>query len=592
MKQQLQKLLESALNTLAVQHEIELPAKFIINIDNARDKTHGDYASNIAMVLAKQFRKPPHQVAEIIIDIISSSDLIEKVEIAGPGFINFYIDDSAKTKVIIDISSQKNDFGKSNQGIKERIILEYVSANPTGPLHVGHGRATAIGASLANILKSQGYNVHQEYYVNDAGRQMNILAASVYLRYLQLFNDDVIFPVNAYKGAYINDIALAIKDKHQNKFAIKTNDLFLNLPADESKDLEGNTQGDKEAYIDAIIENIQNQLGLDHFNLIHKFGLDEILDDIRQDLAEFGVEFDAFFSEKSLFDNGDIEKGINALQEKGYIYQKEGATWFKSTEFGDDQDRVLKRSNGTTTYFASDVAYHWQKYDRNFTQVIDVFGADHHGYVARVKAAAKALGFDDNAIDVLLIQFAILYRGNNKVAMSTRSGEFVTLRELRQEVGKDAARFFYVMRKSNQHLDFDLDLAKSQSTDNPVFYIQYAHARVSSVLKNLKDKGYQFDEKMGLNSLSSLDNEHEQQLMNQLQKYGEMLALAARDKEPHQVAYYLRELANQFHTYYNAHQFIVEDDAIRNARICLVKAIQQVLNNGLTLIGVSSPEQM
>ncbi len=586
MKQQLQTLLSDALATLCQQNHIKQPENVRINIDNSRDKKHGDYASNIAMTLTKPLKQAPKQIAASLIDLIKDSPLLANVEIAGPGFINFYLAGDTKTQVVSDVLSQQDAFGRTDKNKDQRIILEYVSSNPTGPLHVGHGRATAIGATLANILKSQGAHVHQEYYVNDAGRQMNILAASVYLRYLALFNSPAKFPDNAYKGGYVNDIAKALKTIHNDAF-VQTNEAqFSSLPKDACDD------GDKEIYIDAIIERAQSLLGNDKFNIIHQFGLNGVLKDIKNELIAFGVEFDEFFSEQSLFDNGDIDKGIAALDKAGYLFEQEGALWFKSTAFGDDQDRVLKRSNGITTYFASDVAYHWNKYERNFTQVIDVFGSDHHGYTARVKAAAKALGFDDSAIDVLLIQFAVLYRGTTKVSMSTRSGDFVTLRELREEVGVDAARFFYVMRKYNQHLDFDLDLAKSQSSDNPVYYVQYAHARVSSVLRNLKDKNHELDKSLGLTSLALLSQEHEQTLMNQLQKYPEMLALAARDKEPHLIAYYLRELANQFHTYYNAHHFIVDDAALRNARLCLALAIQQVLHNGLSLIGVSSPEKM
>lgn len=590
MKQQLQTLLNNALQILCQEHKIELNENFKINIENARDKKHGDYASNIAMTLTKTFKQAPKQIAQAIIDIIKNSPLLEKVEIAGPGFINFFIATNAKTQVIHDILEQKLTFGHTQINNAEKIILEYVSANPTGPLHVGHGRSTAIGATLANILKSQGYQVHQEYYVNDAGRQMNILAASIYLRYLSLFNSEAPFPINGYKGDYVQDIALSLKEKYGNEFVRSNEIIFSNLPLDAN--LNDDNGGDKEIYIDAMIERIQQSLGLETFELIHQYGLNEVLKDIKQDLLEFGVKFDNFFSEKSLFDNGDIDKGIAALEKAGYIYESEDALWFKSTEFGDEKDRVLKRSNGVTTYFASDVAYHWNKYDRNFSQVIDVFGSDHHGYVARVKAAAKALGFDEKAINVMLIQFAILYRGKVKVPMSTRSGDFVTLRELRKEVGKDAARFFYVMRKYNQHLDFDLELAKSKSSENPVYYVQYAHARVSSVLRTLEEKEFTYDAELGLDSLDTLNNDYEQTLMNQLQKYPEMLAIAARDKEPHLVAYYLRELANQFHTYYNAHQFIVDDAKLRNARLCLVLAVQLVLNNGLSLIGVSSPEKM
>lgn len=586
MKQQIQACVNQAIQTIAETQQVTLSASINFNVEHARDKAHGDYATNAAMVLAKSFKKAPRAIAEALTEELGKQPLFEKVEIAGPGFINFFMADAAKTQVIHEVLNQQAAYGCSVQEQPEKVILEYVSANPTGPLHVGHGRGAAIGASLASLLKTQGYQVHQEYYVNDAGRQMDILAASVYLRYLQQFNIEIAFPSNGYRGDYVIDIAKALKAENADKYLCDVEALLANLPADEPNG------GDKELYIDALIANCKSVLGLSDFNVIHGYGLNNVLDDIRQDLQEFGVEFDQYFSERSLFDNGDIDKGIAALSKADTTFEQEGALWFKSTAYNDEKDRVLKRANGVTTYFASDVAYHWNKYDRQFDHVINIFGADHHGYVARVKAAAHALGFDESAIDVLLVQFAILYRGKEKVPMSTRSGEFVTLRQLRDEVGKDAARFFYVMRKSNQHMDFDLELAKSKSNENPVYYVQYAHARVASVFNTLAEKAYPFEQDLGLSALSLLDNEHEQQLLNQLQKYPEMLSLAARNKEPHQVAYYVRELANQFHTYYNAHQFIVEDPKLRNARLCLIKAIKQVLSNGLSILGVSAPEQM
>jgi arginyl-tRNA synthetase len=417
---------------------------------------------------------------------------------------------------------------------------------------------------------------------------MNILAASIYLRYVELFDGPKnAFPENGYRGAYVFDIASKIKDKHNDEFYFGEQFNLEGLPEDDTE------APGKEIYIDAVIARVKEVIGTDSFATIHAFGLHEVLEDIKNDLSEFGVEFDNYFSERTLLDDGSIEKGIAALEQANLIYSKEDAVWFKSSEFGDEKDRVLRRSNGDTTYFASDVAYHWNKYDRKFTDMIDVFGADHHGYVPRVKAAAQALGFNDDAIDVLLVQFATLYRGKVKISMSTRGGDFVTLRQLREEVGKDAARFFYVLRKSNQHMDFDLELAKSQTNDNPVHYVQYAHARVSSVFDKLENKHkLSFDQAQGEAALAKLDNTHEQQLLNQLQKYPEVLKLAARDKEPHQLAYYLRDLANFFHTYYNDCQFIVDDEHLRNARLCLVKATQQVLKNGLALIGVSAPEQM
>ncbi len=586
MKEDIANLVNDALPPYFKDHALQRGQDYKIVIENARNKTHGDYACNIALMLAKKLGLPPRELAEGLKETLEQNTLFSKVEIAGPGFINFFINKTVKSAVVSTILYQKDEFGDSLSGNGERVILEFVSANPTGPLHVGHGRGAAYGASLANVLKSQGFDVFCEYYVNDAGRQMNILAVSVLLRYLEALGNDLLFPANGYKGAYVNDIAKSLKEKVGETYLTSTQALFKGLPADED---DG---GDKEVFIDALITQAKKCLGTEVFQDIHQYATQAVLKDIKDDLAAFGVTFDNWFSEKSLFDEGAINKGIEALRDKEMLYEHDNALWFKSTHLGDEKDRVLKRANGASTYFASDVAYHWNKYERNFTQLINIFGADHHGYVARVKAAAKSLGFDESAITILLVQFAILYRGAQRVQMSTRSGEFVTLRELREEVGADAARFFYVMRKPNQHMDFDLDLAKSQSNENPVYYIQYAHARICSVFRTLKEKAGQFNEECGLENLNVLTEEAEQALLNSLNRYSQTLALAARDKAPHQVAYYLRELATEFHSYYNNYPFILDDEILRNARLTLITAVKQVLKNGLCLLGVSAPEAM
>jgi arginyl-tRNA synthetase len=586
MKQTVEQLLAQALDTLKQSSIIAQDLDVEIKVDRVKDANHGDFATNLAMMLAKPCRQAPRQIAELLVKNIPAHAAVERVEIAGPGFINFFIRDNARSLVIAEALRSGERFGHSDLGKGQKVLLEYVSANPTGPLHVGHGRGAAFGASLANILKAAGFTLSSEYYVNDAGRQMNILAVSVWLRYLELAGEAIVFPANGYRGDYVPHIAQETLDKHGHAFVHPWPAVVDNLPADEAQG------GDKERYIDALIERAKTLLGIENFNLFHKQALDSVLDDIRNDLAEFGVHYDCWFSEQSLEDKGAIAKGIQALKEAGFTYEKEGALWFHATEFGDEKDRVLVRANGQTTYFASDVAYHWAKFEQGFDRVIDVFGADHHGYVTRIGAAVKALGHDERALTVLLVQFAILYRGEERVQMSTRSGSFVTLRELRGEVGNDAARFFYVIRKPEQHMDFDLDLAKSESNDNPVYYIQYAHARICSVLRQLQERGLSWDEEKGLAHVDLLVEPQEIALISLISRYPEVIEAAAKLCEPHQLAYYLRELATGLHSYYNAVQLLCEQETLRSARLCLLKALRQVLRNGLQLIGVSTPESM
>jgi arginyl-tRNA synthetase len=466
------------------------------------------------------------------------------------------------------------------------VQVEFVSANPTGPLHVGHGRGAAYGAAVADLLEAVGFAVHREYYVNDAGRQMDILAASVWLRYLELCGEAVVFPANAYRGDYVWDIAATLHREHGDAYHVPVARVGEGLPPDEP---DG---GDKERYIDAVIARARELLGDNRYRFVFELGLNTILEDIRDDLEKFGVVYDEWYSERSLSERGAVQRAIERLRAAGQLYEQDGALWFRSTAFGDEKDRVVVRENGQTTYFASDIAYHMDKLERGFERVIDVWGADHHGYVPRVKAALQALGDDPARLDVLLVQFATLYRGGEKVQMSTRSGEFVTLRQLRKEVGRDAARFFYVMRKSEQHLDFDLDLAKSQSSDNPVYYVQYAHARVASVLRQMAERGLERDAQRGLASLGRLTEPQEQALLTGLARYPEVVEAAALAHEPHQVVHFLREIANDFHVYYTTHQFLVDDAGLRDARLSLVLAAQQVLANGLRLLGVSAPETM
>ncbi len=586
MKSQIQTLITRSIETL--QQNGDLPEAITLNIqiERTRDKSHGDFACNIALMLAKQAQYKPRDLAQKIVAALPTSELVTHVEIAGPGFINFFMNEGATRAVIRQIFERGEAFGHSTIGRGKRVQVEFVSANPTGPLHVGHGRGAAYGATVADLLAAAGFEVHREYYVNDAGRQMNILAASTWLRYLEGCGEVITFPVNGYKGQYIYEIAAALKEAHGDALKQPAAAVMSGLHPDE-----GETDGDKERHIDALIERAKNLLGQEGYRTVFDAALNSILNDIREDLQEFGVIYEKWFSENSLVTSGAIDRAIGRLKASGHLYQEKGAWWFRSTDFGDEKDRVVVRENGQATYFASDIAYHMEKLERGFDRVIDVWGADHHGYVPRVKAALQALGDDVDKLDVLLVQFAILYRGGEKAQMSTRSGEFVTLRQLREEVGNDAARFFYVLRKCEQHMDFDLDLAKSQSNDNPVYYIQYAHARVCSVLRQLEEKGLTWQPPEE-DALSLLDNEHELALITQLTRFPEVVESAALAHEPHQLAYYLRDLANDFHTYYNAHQFIVDDAALRNARIALIRATRQVISNGLGLLGVSAPEKM
>ncbi len=588
MKHHLQQLVNAALQSLLADGSLDCELPEGITIERTRDRSHGDFACNIAMVLSKAARSKPRDLAEKVVANLPASERVAKVEIAGPGFINFTMAEAAFHAVVGEVLEAGEAWGRSTVGNGKRVQVEFVSANPTGPLHVGHGRGAAYGATVADLLAAAGFDVHREYYVNDAGRQMDILGTSIWLRYLELAGEKLAFPVNGYKGDYVWDIAATLHREHGDAFRHATADVFENIPADEP---DG---GDKEIHIDALIDRAKQLLGAADYRTVFDMGLDTILADIRQDLEEFGVTYEEWYSERSLVESGRVDEAIEQLKKSGHIYEEQGALWFRSTDFGDEKDRVVVRDNGVKTYFASDIAYHWHKMDRGFDRVIDIWGADHHGYVPRVKAALTAMGDkkDADKLDVLLVQFAILYRGGERVQMSTRSGSFVTLRELRDEVGNDAARFFYVMRKCEQHMDFDLDLAKSQSNDNPLYYIQYAHARVCSVLRQMSEKGFSHDQNNGLEKLALLNEQHEQDLMRTLSRYPETVEAAALTHEPHQLAHYLRELANDFHTYYNAHQFLVDDAAVRDARLCLIQAARQAIANGLSLLGCSAPDSM
>ena len=582
MKEQLQELLIQSLNALLDEGVIsELPVQ--VRLDHTKDKVHGDYATNVALMLAKQAKCAPKVLAEQIIAKLSDSSLINKTEIAGPGFINFFLSESSNSAVVSDILASADDYGLSNIGEGKRVLLEFVSANPTGPLHVGHGRGAAYGATVANLMRAVGFEVDNEYYVNDAGRQMDILTVSIFLRYLSIFGEELRFPDNGYQGDYIQDIAKSVVAEYGERWRKNVDELFEDICKDEA---EG---GNKEAHIDALIARSKQLLG-EGYQAVFRVGIDSILGGIKDDLSEFGVDYQQWFSEKSLIDSGLAKSTTDILQDADHIYEKDGALWFKTTDYGDEKDRVVVRDNGIHTYFASDIAYHLEKFDRGYDKVINIWGADHHGYIARVKASVAALNHDPEKLEILLVQFASLYRGGNKVKMSTRSGSFVTLEELRNEVGNDAARFFYVMRKSEQHMDFDLDLAKSKTNENPVFYIQYAHARICSVLRQSREKD------ITVNSidadLSLLVEDSEKSLLKELSRYKGVVESSALQYQPHQLAHYLKDLASFFHSYYNACPFLVDDDSLTQARLALIIASKQVLMNGLSLLGVSAPESM
>ncbi len=579
MKSIVSQILTNALAELPELADVisELPVQS--TIERTRDPSHGDFASNIAMRLAKPAHMSPRDIAASIVENITANEQLDGVDIAGPGFINFHLSAVAFHGELHTILDQGVCYGRQEVREQPRILLEFVSANPTGPLHVGHGRLAAFGATVGNLLEAAGYPVEREYYVNDAGRQMDILGVSVLLRWLEAQGIEVSFPDGGYRGDYINDIAAETDTTGLSTDGADA--LFEDLPGD-----------DKDEVLDALIDRARKLCGDDGFNSIRQQSLESIRADIEDDLAEFGVTFDKWFSEQSLTTEGRIDAALAALENSGKVYEKDGAMWFRATEFGDEKDRVVIRANGNKTYFASDIAYHFDKRERGFDLLIDILGADHHGYVTRVGGGLTAMGYAAEDLEVDLVQFVALFRGGKKVQMSTRSGEFETLRQLRAEVGNDAARFFYVSRGHDQHLDFDLDVAKSESNDNPVYYIQYAHARIASVFRQLEERSLLWDADNGHKHLGLLVQPQEKALMTTLSRYPEVIDLAATNRAPQHLVHYLRDLANDFHTYYNAHAFIVDDNSIRDARLVLITAARTVIGNGLTILGVSAPEAM
>ncbi len=587
MKEHLRELVAQAL--LDLRRQDRLPQDLATPdyvIERTKSREHGDYATNIALLLAKSAGMKPRELAEALVANFGETQHVSRIEIAGPGFINFKISQPCRLATVRRVFEQGAQYGRQSPHSRDSVTVEFVSANPNGPLHVGHGRGAAYGASVANLLEAAGHKVQREYYVNDAGRQMDILAVSVWLRYHELSGVNVRFPDNGYKGEYVSEIARSLRAKEGDRLRFSALDITDGLPADES---EG---GDKELHVDALVARARKLLGAPDYRIVFDAGLHWCLADIRNDLLGFGVVHDNFFSERSLTTDGYVQNAIERLREKGHLFELYGALWFRATSFGDDKDRVLVRENGATTYFASDIGYLLSKFERGFDRALYVLGADHHGYIARLMAAAQGMGLDPAKIEIQLVQFAILFRGHERVQMSTRAGSFVTLRELREEVGTDAARFFYVMRSNDQHLDFDLELAKSHSNDNPVYYIQYAHARIASLFRQLKEKQLAYNDSAAMSARKLLTSEAEDILLVELMRFPEMVESAAAGRAPQVMAHYLRDTAAAFHAFYNALPILTAEEEHRYARLGLCKATQQVLANGLALLGVSAPETM
>ncbi|HVN99622.1 MAG TPA: arginine--tRNA ligase [Steroidobacteraceae bacterium] len=585
MKTELEELLAQALARIAgTTFNGEIDRRNIV-VERARDAQHGDYASNVALRLARAAGLKPRELAEAIVAALPPSALVASAEVAGAGFINFRLASDAQYDTLRRVLELGERYGCSEAGGGRRVMVEFVSANPTGPLHVGHGRQAAYGATLSNLLAATGHRVQREYYINDAGRQVDILTTSVWVRYLQSCGEAVPFPENGYRADYVNAIAAGVRGAHGEALRHPAGAVLAGLPPDAPA-------GDKEQYIDALVARMRTLVGPAAYEAVLERSLEAMIADIRADLAEFGVEFDHWTSERALARSGAVERTLARLDSLGQTYEKDGARWLRTTMHGDSEDRVLVRANGSQTYFAPDLAYHIDKRARGFELMIDVWGADHHGYIDRMRAGLVALGEPGESFEVCLMQFVSLYRGTEKIPMGKRDGQFVTLRQLRGEVGNDACRLFYLMRSHDQHLDFDLELAKSRSNDNPVYYLQYAHARVASVMKQLAARGLAYDAAEALANLDRLDGPHEAAVLTALRSYPDVIDMAAANRTPHTLVHHLRELAQAFHTWYNSAQFIVDDGPTRNARLALAQGVQQVLRNGLALLGASAPESM
>ena len=554
MKNKITKIMENALKVSLQKGQLpdcQLPH---LEVEPTANAQHGDYAANAAMILASQVKQNPRKIAQILLENLADPEnIIEKTQIAGPGFLNFFIRDDVWHDALKNIEDSNEQYGRVDLGQAKKVQVEFVSANPTGPLHIGHARGAVVGDVIANLLTSAGYQISKEYYINDAGNQMNNLGKSVLLRYRELSGEKIDFPDTCYRGDYIKDIARDILEREGDQY----------LQADEQKTIDYFTQ----------------------------LAGHSILEEIKIDLKDFGVIFDEYFSEKELYKDNGVSNLLNELQKQGFIYSDGETLWFKTTAFGDDKDRVVIRQNGEPTYFAADIAYHQNKLSRGFEMMIDIWGADHHGYMPRMWAGIQALGHEKDALKIILVQLVNLLRGGAPVAMSTRAGEFVTLREVLDEVGKDAARYNFLMRRSDSHLDFDLELAKKQSNENPVFYVQYAYARICSMIRMAQERGIAVPVYADIDP-SRLSEPEEKNLIKMLVRYPEMIYGAARSLEPHRITFYLNELAGVFHSYYNKNKVISDDPELTGARIFLIKIIKIVLQNALKILGVSAPEKM
>ncbi len=554
MKQKVRKLILEAIKKACETGILPCPEIPDVIVDVPKIETHGDYATNIAMVMATIQKMPPRKIAQCIVDSIDDPvGMVAKTEIAGPGFINFYLSQSAWHPILREIHEQDTQYGASNIGKGKKVQVEFVSSNPTGPLHVGHGRGAAVGDSVGNILSLCGYDVQKEYYINDSGRQIETLGRSVFLRYKALLGHDVQFPEECYQGDYVKDFADRIRGENKDK--------LLDMPEPEA------------------------------VGYCARFAAGEIISGIRDDLESFGITFDRWFSEQSLYDSGKVDAVIQALQSRGIVYEKDGALWFKTSAYGDEKDRVVVRQNGQTTYFASDIAYHQDKYKRGFDKVIDVWGADHHGYIPRMAASVVASGYDREQFAVILVQLVNLLRGGEPVAMSTRAGEFITLQDVIKEVGRDAARFIFLTRHYESPLDFDLELAKKKTNDNPVYYVQYVHARISSIIRKGKERGIHHTD-WEASVVGNIIEPEEMNLIKIMDQYPEVVQNSAKFMEPHRITYYLMNLASAFHSYYNKYRVLENDPVLAQARLYLVTAVQKIIRNGLILLGVSAPEKM
>jgi arginyl-tRNA synthetase len=561
MKPQISELLSAAVGVLKDQNLLPADLAPRIQVDNTRDKAHGDLATNLAMMLAKPAGKNPRELAQLLVEALPESSLVNKVEIAGPGFINFYLSDESTSSLVRAVLEQKTNYGRSNVGEGKKVQVEFVSANPTGPLHIGHGRGAAVGDCLCRLLEATGWDVTREFYYNDAGQQINNLALSVQARCKGLTPDDASWPEDGYRGDYIIDLA----ESFMRGDTVSSEDQSFT----GTKDAE-----DLEAIRHFAVAYLRNEQDLD--------------------LKAFGVDFDVYFLESSLYTEGKVEEAVQTLINNGYTYEDGGALWLRTTDFGDDKDRVMRKTDGGYTYFVPDVAYHLNKWQRGFTKVINEQGADHHSTITRVRAGLQALkaGIPEGWPGYVLHQMVTVMRGGEEVKISKRAGSYVTLRDLIDEVGRDATRYFLAARKADGQLTFDIDLARSQSSDNPVYYIQYAHARVRSIFRKLEEAGQQWDADTGLAALGALTLETEKEMMVKVGRYPEVVRRAADASEPHQIANYLRELAGDFHTWYNSEKTLVDDADLRNGRLTLAESVRQVLANGLTLLGVSAPDEM